>query len=314
MTKVFIDGKDGTTGLKIFERFQHRRDIELLQIDGALRKNTAERKRLLNNADICFLCLPDAAARESVSLIENGHTAVIDTSTAHRTHPDWAYGFPELSENHRSRVLNSKRIAVPGCHASGFNSIVFPLTECGLMPVDYPVVCHSVTGYSGGGKQMIAKYDAMENDELYAPRQYALSQHHKHLPEMKSVSGLIREPVFNPILSNYYSGMTVTVPLFSHLLTKTVSVRDVYEIYREKYSGSKLVHVLPLGFEEMLPDGMIAGNALSGKDGMEILVYGNDERIMVASRFDNLGKGASGAAIQCMNIIMGVDETTGLNI
>lgn len=313
MTKIFIDGREGTTGLKIVERFENRDDIQLLTIDDAKRKDPSERKKLINSADVCFLCLPDQAARESVSLIENSSVKIIDTSTAHRTEPDWSYGFPELSDNHRSAIKNGKRISVPGCHASGFNSIVFPLTSNGVMPKDYPIVCFSVTGYSGAGKGTIAVYESQDRDpEFGSPRQYALTQNHKHLKEMKAISNLSTEPIFNPIISDYYSGMVVSVPIFTGMLTKKYSMAEIHAVLENHYKNSKMVKVMPLGIENEI--NMIGSNNLSGKDNMEIFVFGNDDRVVVASRFDNLGKGASGAAIQCLNIMLGLDETTGLNI
>lgn len=312
MTNVFIDGKDGTTGLKIFERFANRNDIHLLLINQAKRKDIAERQKMIHQADICFLCLPDAAAKESVALAEGSNTRIIDTSTAHRTNPAWSYGFPELSAEHRSGIIEGNRIAVPGCHASGFNSIVYPLVACGAISKDYPFVCHSITGYSGGGKKMIAEYEtANRSSEFNAPRQYALAQTHKHLPEMTAVPGLSRQPVFSPIVADYYSGMTVTVPLFSDMLNRRYTRKEIHEMLCAHYDASPMVTVLPLGAETE-SDGMLGSNTKKGKDTMELLVMGNDERILIASRFDNLGKGASGAAIQCMNLMLGLDETTGL--
>ena len=221
MYKVFIDGNQGTTGLRLFDRLSKRDDIELLTISESLRKDKEERRRLINESDITFLCLPDEASRESVSLCDNEDTVIIDTSTAHRTNPDWAYGFAELSPEHRAKIASSKRIAVPGCHASGFISIVYPLVANGIMPADYPVVCHSLTGYSGGGKKMINDYEAAKTDDLFAPRQYGLTQNHKHLKEMKVITGLEDFPLFTPIVDDYYSGMATTVPLFTKLLNKT---------------------------------------------------------------------------------------------
>lgn len=314
MINVFIDGKEGTTGLKIFERFQERNDIHLILIDETKRKDPGERKKLIEQADICFLCLPDVAAKESVELAGDSKVRIIDTSTAHRTNLDWQYGFAELSQKHRDGIASGKRIAVPGCHASGFNSIVYPLTAYGILPLDYPLTCFSVTGYSGGGKKMIADYEAeTRNAELSAPRQYGLAQTHKHLREMTKIPGLVREPIFNPIVADYYSGMTVTVPLYSDLLSKRCTKNEIHQLLSEHYSGSQLVRVLPLGAEEDM-GGMLGSNNMSGRDSMELIVSGNDERILIASRFDNLGKGASGAAIQCMNIMLGLEETTGLTL
>ncbi len=309
MKKVFIDGKAGTTGLRIYERLSERQDIELMLISDELRKDVNARKEMLNSCDIAFLCLPDAAAKESVSLIENPDVKVLDTSTAHRTNPAWAYGFPELSAAHREKILSSKRIAVPGCHASGFISLVYPLVEAGLLDADALLTCHSLTGYSGGGNKMIAEYEADELEIAYnSPRQYGLTQSHKHLPEMTAITGIKNAPLFTPIVANYYSGMLVTVPLFKEQV-KNAKIQEIIEIYSEKYSGPVVQYKSDIG-----EGGFISSNKLSFNDGMEIYVEGNDDRIMLMSRYDNLGKGASGAAIQNMNIILGVNETTGLNL
>ena len=302
MTKVFIDGSAGTTGLRIGERLAARTDLEILRLPSELRKDRSAREEILNAADVAFLCLPDAAAVEAAELV-HGNTAVIDTSTAHRTEPGWDYGFPEL-HGLREKIEVSRRIGNPGCHASGFISLVEPLVHEGLVAPDTAFSCFSVTGYSGGGKSMIADYEAEERDEaLNAPRQYALGQSHKHLREMVKIPGLTTAPVFCPIVADYYSGMAVTVPLFRKDLRG--SVEDVKQLYQSCYH-SKVVH-----FEEC-SGGMIAGNALSGRDDMVITVAGNEERILLISTFDNLGKGASGAAIQNMNILLGLDETMGL--
>ena len=305
MYKVFIDGKEGTTGLKIFERMAKRTDVRVETLPEELRKDAGARKECINRADIVFLCLPDAAAKESVSLIENKGVRVIDASTAHRTSPDWAYGFPELSGEHRRRIAGADRVAVPGCHASGFISLVYPLIAGGFAGRDYPFVCHSVTGYSGGGKKMIGDYEC-GNPELSAPRQYGLTQNHKHLPEMVRICGLEKVPVFCPIVSDFYSGMLVTVPLFQSDIRG--NQKDLAEIYSSCYHGP-IVH-----FDTMSLGGMAAANALAGRDDMAICIGGNEERILLMAFFDNLGKGASGAAIQNMNIILGLEETTGLNI
>lgn len=310
MYKVFIDGKEGTTGLKIFERFSARDDIELLEIDEEKRKDPTERARLINASDITFLCLPDAASIESVSLCTNPAVRIIDASTAHRTNPDWAYGFAELGESFRQKIKSGKRIAVPGCHASGFNSLVYPLIESGMMPKDYPVTCFSLTGYSGGGKKMIAQYeDENRTAEFDAPRQYGLNQTHKHIPEMKHVPGLEAAPIFMPTVCDFYSGMQVTVPIYPKLLNGNPTLNDVYEMFLEKYAGQKMIKV-----REPIREGLIPSNRMSGRDDMEIIIAGNDERILVISQFDNLGKGASGAAIQNLNILMGKDDAYTLNI
>lgn len=308
--KVFIDGSAGTTGLRIVERLEGRSDIELIKLSEEKRKDAAARKEALNNADIAFLCLPDAAAIEAVSMIENDKTVVLDTSTAHRTNTDWAYGFPELSESAEEKVITSKRIAVPGCHASGFIALIFPLVEKGIINAEILLSCFSLTGYSGGGKKMIAEYEDCEKEELLnAPRQYGLSQTHKHLPEMKKITGIENAPVFIPVVDDYYSGMEVTVPLFASQLNDGYSVEDVKAVYKEKYQGPIVKYVD--NFDE---NGFVSANKLSFKDAMEISVSGNSDRILLIARYDNLGKGASGAAIECMNLVLGTDRTQGLEV
>ncbi len=305
MTKVFIDGSAGTTGLRIFERLSSRRDIELMTLPEPLRKDTEARRQMLNLADIAFLCLPDKAAMEAVSLLENDHTAVIDTSTAHRVNDAWAYGFPELSGAHRSAIRKSKRIANPGCHASGFISTVCPLVANGVIPADFPLTAYSLTGYSGGGKGLIAEYEDENRDPRHdSHRIYATSLQHKHLPEMKKLCGLKWEPVFSPILGDFYSGMATSV------LLPGFDAQRVWECLADHYAGEKIVTVAPFGGDE----GLIYASTLSGRDTMRIQVSGHTEQTMVTAIFDNLGKGASGAAIQNMNILLGVDETTGLNV
>lgn len=312
-TKVFIDGSEGTTGLRIHERFSLRDDVELMSISPELRKDPAERKRLINSSDITFLCLPDAAAIESASLVENENVVIIDTSTAHRVSEGWAYGFAELSKNHREAIRTGKRIAVPGCHATGFISLVYPMVAGGILPADYPVSAFSLTGYSGGGKKMIAAYESEDKtQDLYAPREYALTQQHKHLKEMQKITGLTRTPLFSPIVDDYYSGMLVTVPLYADML-KGASVQSVREYFKEYYKGEKFITVADEG-DEIASTGFLSGNQLSGFDGLKIYVTGNDDRILLSSQFDNLGKGASGAAMQCMNIVLGCDEATGLSL
>ena len=311
MKKVFIDGKDGTTGLKIFKRFENRNDIEFLLIDSDKRKDVKERARLINESDITFLCLPDAASIEAVSLVENDNTKIIDTSTAHRTLSDWAYGFAELSREHREKIESSNRIAVPGCYASGFNSIVYPLVHSGFIDKDYDIVCYALSGYTGAGKKGIAQYeDSIRDAELDSPRLYALTQEHKHLKEMKAVSGLSKKPIFSPIICDYPQGMVVSVPLYTDRMSKKYTIQDIYEMFAEHYGNSDIVKVRRPGYTQ----GMIGSNQFANRDDMEIEINGNEDRILITSRFDNLGKGASGAAIQCMNIAMGIDEKTGLNI
>ena len=311
--KVFIDGKEGTTGLQIYERFAKRSDIEILLIDEDKRKDVNERKRLINESDITFLCLPDAAAIEAAALAEDPKVRIIDASTAHRVDPAWDYGFPELSPEHRARIAFSKRLANPGCYASGFISIVYPLVKAGVLPEDYPLTAHAVSGYSGGGKKMIAAVEGPDKtEEMYSPRQYALAQAHKHLPEMQRICGLKYKPMFNPIVDDYYAGMVVSVPLITRALAKSFTPADIHEILAKHYDGQRFVKVMELGGKETLPDGFLAANTLAGTNDMQLFVFGNDEQILVCSRLDNLGKGASGAAIQNMNIMLGMDEGTGL--
>lgn len=306
--KVFIDGSAGTTGLRIRERLEKRGDITLLTLPEETRKDPAARKEMLNQADIAFLCLPDDAAREAVAMIENPNTVVLDTSTAHRTDPNWCYGFPELSAIGFEKVKQAKRIAVPGCHASGFIALVAPLIEAGALPKDAALTCHSITGYSGGGKKMIAQYEEQERDGLLdAPRQYALGQAHKHLPEMKAVCGLEKDPIFCPIVADFYSGMAVTVPLFASQLEKGFGIEEIKAIYRKAYQGP-----IVEWSESADADGFYSAVAFGNSDKMQITVQGNEERILLLARYNNLGKGASGAALECMNIVLGDDADHGL--
>ena len=307
MTKVFIDGSAGTTGLRIKERLEGRKELELVILDGEARKDPKARADALDNADIAFLCLPDDAAREDVSLLSSESTVLIDTSTAHRTSDAWAYGFPEL-KGLRDKIKNSKRIANPGCHASGFISLAAPLTDAGAIDKDSILSCFSLTGYSGGGKKMIAQYEAEERDELLkGPRMYGLTQMHKHLPEMSKIAGLSNMPVFCPIVGDFYSGMEVVITLSKDMLN--IPAGELTDLYKDYYKTG-LVKVL----ENADEGGFMSAAKYSGRDDMEISVTGNDERILLVSRFDNLGKGASGAAIQNMNIVLGIDESTGLNV
>ena len=313
-TKVFIDGSEGTTGLRIHERFQGRDDIELLKIDSELRKDPAERKKLINSADIAFLCLPDVAAKESVSLVENENVVIIDTSTAHRTDEGWAYGFPELSQTHRDAIVKGKRIAVPGCYASGFISLVYPLVVGGILPKDYPVSSFALSGYSGAGKKAIAVYESEDRPKEYGSgREYALTQQHKHLKEMQRITGLERTPLFSPIVDDYYSGMVVSVPLFADMLAKKETQESLLAYYAEYYKGQEFIKVSAQD-DEVAASGFLAGNGLSGWDGLKIYVTGNEERIVISSQFDNLGKGASGAAVECMNLVLGCEPSKGLQL
>ena len=307
MTNVFIDGSAGTTGLRIAERLAARRDLNLIRLPEALRKNPAARKEAINSADIVFLCLPDDAAREAVALVSNPRVKIIDTSTAHRTAPGWVYGFPELA-GQREKLAAATRIANPGCHASGFVALVAPLVQQGILEPGALLSCFSLTGYSGGGKKMIAAYeDSARSALLDAPRQYGLTQQHKHLKEMKALCALENEPVFCPIVGDFYSGMEVTVPLFARQVNGTAD--DIRDVYRTYYTDG-LVRFT----ETPDSDGLLSAAALAGRDDMEISVFGNDTRILLTARFDNLGKGASGAAIQNLNILLGIDQAMGLNV
>ena len=303
MTKIFIDGSAGTTGLRIADRLADRSDIELVKLPENLRKNNDARKDAIHSSDIVFLCLPDAAAIEAVGLAGDSSVKIIDTSTAHRTNPAWAYGFAELSAAHREKIVNSNRIANPGCHASGFIASVYPLVSAGVITPDFPLTAYSLTGYSGGGKNLIAEYEDPNRDIRHeSHRIYGINLAHKHLPEMQKICGLDQPPVFSPILGDFYEGMATTI-----LLPGFDSAR-VWDCINNHYAGQKMVTVAPLGGDE----GLIYASTLAGKDTMRIIVSGHEKQTMVTALFDNLGKGASGAAIQNMNILMGVDETTGL--
>ena len=307
MARGFIDGKAGTTGLRIYDRLSKRDDIELITLPQDKRKDTAARKEAVNASDITFLCLPDDAAREAVSLVENKNVKIIDASTAHRTAEGWNYGFPELSKEFRNRIISSGRTAVPGCHASGFIALVKPLIDSGIIKSDYPFTFFSLTGYSGGGKSMIADYENPHRSvDFDAPRQYATAQLHKHLKEIVSVAGIDSPPVFSPIVAPYYSGMQVSIPM-----TKRSSGADIQTIakcYEEHYSGSRFVKFNGVFYE----NAFLSANELSGYDDMKLAIYGNEERYLLTATYDNLGKGASGAAIQCMNLMLGCDEPEGL--
>lgn len=304
--KVFIDGSAGTTGLRIAQRLAAREDLELLKIPEEKRKDAAVKQQIINAADVVFLCLPDAAAVESVALVDNPNTVVIDASTAHRTLPDWAYGFPQLGEKFESKLLHSKRIAVPGCHASGFIALVYPLIEAGILDKDILLCCHSLTGYSGGGKNMIAEYQGENRNALLnAPRQYGITQQHKHLKEMKAITGIDTAPAFCPIVGDFYSGMLVTVPLFASQIHGTLD--DIKGVYAKKYNGEIVRYQ-----ESVDENGFVSALTLAEKDGMIVTVSGNAERVLLMAAYDNLGKGASGAAVECMNLVIGADRKKGL--
>ncbi len=310
MKKIFIDGREGTTGLRIYERLAAFKGIEIIVLPEHLRKDTGARKNALNSCDIAFLCLPDVAAIEAVSMIENENVIVIDTSTAHRTNKDWAYGFPELSDTHREKILKSKRIAVPGCYPSGFIALVYPLIQAGIIDKELLLTCSAVSGYSGGGKSLIAAYEDKNRDsELGSLRLYALSQEHKHIKEMKILTGLSDLPIFCPSVADYYNGMVVTVPLFKKQLNNGKSVEDIKALYRKIYN-SEIVRYT----ENIDKGGAIFSNTFADYDNMHIGVYGNEERIQLTAIYDNLGKGASGAAIECLNLILGNAPTFALNI
>lgn len=307
MKKIFIDGKSGTTGLKIYRRLAQRDDVEIISLSEQQRKSDVARAEALNACDVAFLCLPDDAARQAVSFVKNDSTVIIDASTAHRTAEGWLYGFPEVDKSFAQKAASAKRICVPGCHASGFIALIKPLVDGGVLKKDAPLVCTSVTGYSGGGKQMIAEYEDNGRSALLDyPRQYGLLQNHKHLKEMAYVGGIDRAPSFLPIVADFYSGMEVIVPLFKDFLVDGASKADIEQIYRRLYTGN-IVY-----FSDQNENGFISAGKHSGKDVMEISVFGNDDRIELCARYDNLGKGASGAAVECLNYVLGENPTKGL--
>ncbi|HTH77006.1 MAG TPA: N-acetyl-gamma-glutamyl-phosphate reductase [Trinickia sp.] len=311
-TKVFVDGQEGTTGLKIFEYLSRRTDVEVLRIEEDKRKDLNERRRLINASDVTFLCLPDVASRESAGLVENEKTVLIDASTAFRTHADWAYGLPELARAQRERLRTAKRIAVPGCHASAFVLAMRPLVDAGIVPSHFAAHAHSITGYSGGGKKMIADYEGQPNSKLLSPRAYALALGHKHLPEMAAHTGLAAAPIFTPIVGPFYKGLAVTTYFSPNQLAKRVGPRDVLALFGEYYAGEPFVRVAPFDAEENLDGGFFDVQANNDTNRVDLLVFGNEERFVTVARLDNLGKGASGAAIQCMNLAIGADEESGL--
>ena len=309
MKKVFIDGKEGTTGLRIFDRLKDRKDIQLILLSEEDRKNPVCRKQAINESDITILCLPDDIARESVSMVENENTIVIDCSTAHRTESSWIYAFPELYEDFEKVAKQNKRFAVPGCHASGIIALIKPLIDNKLLKKDALLAVTSITGYSGGGKKMIADYEKEEKDNLLNfPRQYAISQNHKHLKEIVSICGLDNTPQFMPIVSGFYSGMQVSIPIFKGFLQNNKSIEDIKDIYKSQYN-SNVVY-----YSEENENGFLSSGILSGKDSMSVSVFGNEDRILLVARYDNLGKGASGAAVECLNYILGVDKVTDVEL
>jgi len=310
--RVFVDGQEGTTGLRINEYLAARQDIEVLRIDPDLRKDPAERARLLNAADVAFLCLPDAASREAVSLITNPNTCVIDASTAFRTAPGWAFGLPELAPEQRDLIRKTKRIANPGCHATAFILLLRPLVDAGLIPANTPVSATSITGYSGGGKKMIEEYEAGNNPKLDAPRPYALGLAHKHLPEMTAHTGLLSTPVFMPIVGPFLKGLAVSVPLHLSQLPAGVTAEKLQEAFAKRYAGERFIRVMPVRDPATLADGFFDAQANNDTNQVDIFVFGNDTQVVLIARLDNLGKGASGAAVQSMNVHLGVDEGLGL--
>ena len=313
--KIFVDGQEGTTGLKIRDHLLKRKDIQLIEIEPEKRKDANRKKELLNGADIVFLCLPDVAAKESAAMVSNPKTKIIDPSTAHRTDPDWVYGIPELSREQRERICSSKRVSVPGCHATGFVMPLYPLAAKGVVPKDYPVTCFSLTGYSGGGRKLISAYedvDAAAKEKLRGPRPYALGLTHKHVPEMQKHAGLANPPLFLPVVGNFYQGMIVSIPLYRKMLKGRPGAKEVHAELQDWYQRQKFVRVMPLSGAGALDDGFLNPVECNGTNRIEIFVFGNEEQILLASRFDNLGKGASGAAVQNMNLMLGLREDEGL--
>jgi N-acetyl-gamma-glutamyl-phosphate reductase len=310
MFKIFIDGQEGTTGLQIHQRLKDQSDLHLLEIDPQRRKDPSARAALLNEADVVITCLPDAAAKEAVALVTNDRTRIVDPSTAHRTADEWVYGLPELEPGQRDKIRHSRRVSVPGCHATGFVSIMRPLTLRGIVPTTYPVVAHSLTGYSGGGKKLIATYQGPQPP--VGPRPYALGLAHKHLPEMKRYAGLDAAPLFEPVVADFYQGMLVSVGLLHRLLPARTTPADIHHALSDHYAGEQFVRVLPLDLAACTEDGFLSPVACNGTNRLDLAVFGHDEQILVVARLDNLGKGASGAAVQAMNLMLGRDEGTSL--
>lgn len=311
-TRVFVDGQEGTTGLRIHEYLAQRADIEVLRIDADKRKDSAERARLLNAADVAFLCLPDAASREAAAMVSNPNTCLIDASTAHRTVPGWAYGLPELAPGQRDAIRASKRIANPGCHASAFILLLRPLVDAGLVPADLPISATSITGYSGGGKKMIEQYEAGGDPKLTSPRPYGLKLAHKHLPEMTAHARLTQAPNFMPIVASFYKGLAVSVPLHLSQLPAGTDGARLQAAYAKHYAGERFVRVMPLSDPATLEDGFFDVQACNDTNRVDIFVFASDTQVLLMARLDNLGKGASGAAVQAMNVHLGVEESLGL--
>lgn len=310
--KIFVDGQEGTTGLKIHEYLSKISNVEVVKIEPDRRKDNDARRAIINEVDLVFLCLPDSASRESVSMVSNNKTKIIDASTAFRTNSEWTYGLPELHKNQRNTIQNSSRVSVPGCHATGYILAIHPLVAEGIIPRDYPVSCYSLTGYSGGGKKLISEYQNSNREQFFAPRQYALSLNHKHLPEMQLYTGLNSAPIFTPIVGNYYQGDAVTIPLFPRMFTKNATAKDIQEVLASYYKDERFIRVMPYDSEAYLEDGFFNLMQCNNTNYLDIFVFGHKDEIVLVSRFDNLGKGASGAAIQNMNIMLGFDEGMGL--
>lgn len=312
---VFIDGQHGTVGLNIHERLNGRKDIELLEIPVEKRKDPKARQKLLNEADVVFLCLPDDAARESVSLITNKSVCVIDGSTAHRVTKGWIYGLPELNKEQRTLIKNSRRIVVPGCHATGFISILYPLVSKGIVAPDYPITSYALAGYSGGGKSMIGDYESEgAPDDIKNPRPYSLALNHKHIPEMTKIVGLAQSPLFAPTVVNVYNGEIIFVPLVVRYLKKQLSTADIRAVLAEYYAGERFIKVIPYPPDDYLKDGFMTFTDCNGTNNLEIFVFGDKDRVLLSARFDNLGKGSSGTAVQNMNLVLGLPEETGIQV
>lgn len=310
--KVYVDGQEGTTGLRIHEYLSPRTDLEIMHIPQELRKDQETRRKFINEADLVFLCLPDQAAREATALIENDRTRVIDASTAHRT--VWTYGFPEMNKMQRSLIAASRRVSVPGCHATGFMSLVYPLIQGGILDASASLACQSLTGYSGGGKSLIQKFEQYEPQEARVPKPYALKLQHKHLPEMQKIPGLMHPPIFLPVVADFYKGMIVSAPLTPQMMARPVREGDVINFYQEYYAGEKFIQVMPLGSEESFADGFLDVEGCNDTNRLDLFVFGKGDHLLLVARLDNLGKGASGAAIQNMNIMLGVEESVGLKV